>query len=97
MEGFSTTYAILETFEKNNRRAYFYVLFCMQMARWGRVSPWPVAQDAILKAAGSGIYEMRWNDAELTMGGKASANWDRWIIGPTAGICALFFRCAFSY
>jgi hypothetical protein len=32
-----------------------------------------VAQDAILKAAGSGIYEMRWNDAELTMGGKASA------------------------
>lgn len=27
-------------------------------------------EDAILKAAGSGIYEMRWNDAELTMGGK---------------------------
>lgn len=27
-------------------------------------------EDALLKAAGSGIYEMRWSDAELTMGGK---------------------------
>ena len=52
-----------------------------------------MAQDAILKADGSGIYEMRWNDAELTMGGKASAGVDhRWIIGPTAGISVFSFR-----
>ena len=37
----------------------------MQMASYGP------QQDALLKAAGSSIYEMRWSDAELTMGGKA--------------------------
>ena len=99
---------------------YIYISVCVHVCvcvsmyctvcRWPggvrtRFPPWPfLAQDAILKAAGSGIYEMRWNDAELTMGGKASAGVDhrwitggsqvdhRWIIGQTAGISVFSLR-----